>query len=87
MDVSGKFQEIGVFFTKNGLVPPLKEVAPGPIFQIVMAGISKLQALHDFRKRGLLDFDQKMNMLCKALDYVKLRVWTSAYPLIFCPPA
>jgi hypothetical protein len=27
-----------------------------------MAGIPKLQALHDFRKRGLLDFDQKMDV-------------------------
>ncbi len=62
MDVGGKFHKIGDFFTENGLVPPLKEVTPGPIFQIVTAGITKLQALHDFRKRGLLDLDQKMNV-------------------------
>jgi hypothetical protein len=62
MDVGGKFQKIGVFFTEDGLVPTLEEVTPGPIFKIVMAGISKLQTLHDFRKRGVLDFNQKMNV-------------------------
>ena len=62
MDVGGQFQKIRVLFTENGLVPPLKEVAPSPIFQIVMSGISKLQALHNFRQRGLLDFEQEMNV-------------------------
>jgi hypothetical protein len=62
VDVGGKFQKIGVLFAENGLVSPLKEVAPTPIFQIVMSGISKLQALHDFRQRGLLDLHQEMNM-------------------------
>jgi hypothetical protein len=62
VDVGGKFQKIRVSFTENGLVPPLKKVAPGLIFQMVMAGIPKLQAWHDFRKMNLLDFDQKMNV-------------------------
>ena len=62
MDVSDKLQKIDVFFTDNGFIASLKEVPPAPIVQIVMACISKLQALHDFRKRRLLDFDQQMNV-------------------------
>ncbi len=49
-----------------------------PIALVEVAGITKLEDLHNLRQRSFFNRHKEVSVLCEAPDYVKLRVWTSA---------
>ena len=63
MDIAYKFEKIRVFFTDDGLVSVLEEVA-GPLMPFVEGdGVSGHQFAHDLAERGRASAQEKVKMV------------------------
>ena len=77
MNIFHESQQVGIPVAKNGLVSALKEMAHRHVLPVKVHRIALIDPLKYLRKGHILRFDQKMNMLCEAQNYVKL----SSHPL------
>jgi predicted cation transporter len=72
MEVFQKGQEVSVAVAKDGFVPTLEEMSHGLIPSVIVHGITLVDALEDFGKRGVVCFDEEMNMV--GHEYVRVEV-------------
>ena len=49
--------------TYNRLIPPLEQMPDLAVSEVIVSRVSKLQVLHDLRKRRYSNFLQQMNMI------------------------
>ncbi len=63
MQVAYQCKQVFVLITKKGFVASLKEMPHRSVFLIEISGIGKIEELHDARNRGLLRFNEKVNMV------------------------
>ena len=63
MDIGRKLQKIGVLLAQDSLVTPLEKMTPGLVFDIEVAGVAKLEALHQPGKWSFSDFNQQVNVV------------------------
>jgi hypothetical protein len=73
MEVFQKGQEVSVAVAKDGFVPTLEEMSHGLIPSVIVHGITLVDALEDFRKRGVVCFDEEMNMVGHKYEGVELK--------------
>jgi len=63
MDVADKLHEIGVFFTDDGLVPVLKEMAVMFVSSVIGYGIPGKESSHEIRKGSSSGPEKQMRMI------------------------
>jgi hypothetical protein len=89
MDITSQLQKILIFIAQNRPIPSLEQMPNLAVSLIEKASITELKDLHNPRQRSVLHFHQEMDMLCEALDYVKLSSYryesSRRFPLIWGP--
>ena len=85
MNITNQLQQILVFLAQNGFETVLKKMTVSAMTPVIVNSLTGKYPAHDHRNSRCSSAEQQMNMLCEAPDYVKLRFWTSAYPLISVP--
>ena len=63
VQISGEFQEIGVFLDKNGLIPALIQMTLPMVAAVVIYGISRIESLHQVLQIRLQGLEEQMIMI------------------------
>ena len=63
MNVSDKFAQVSIALTKDGLMPPLKNVSYMLVPSIIIAAVSAEDPLHDVADSIRLAFKQQMDVV------------------------
>ena len=72
VQITYKFQKVGVFFTDDRFVPILKEVPAALMAPVKRSRISRQKRAHAAGKGSPVGTNQEVEVLCKARNYVKL---------------
>jgi hypothetical protein len=63
MEIANQGEQIRVFFTDDGVISPLKEMADFSMGAIEILGIGLLEPLHERRERQRACFDQQVHVI------------------------
>ena len=72
MDISCQFQKVWVILANNRLIPILEKMPISLISAIEVHHIAGQKLSHTLRDGLLTRADKQVEVLCEALDYVKL---------------
>jgi hypothetical protein len=72
MNVTNQFQKITIPIAHDRLVAPLKQMPPTAVDLVKAPHVAGEQRLQDARRGKPIDFQQQVEVLCEAPNYVKL---------------